>query len=148
MNQKAILPIYNETLYSEYLYDENIISKIGNFAKKVMIIVPESDWNEQNEMFLKKILASCKIEENDYLILIIKKNHIHEMINNFNPEILFLFDLNLDTQYFKLNKNLYKAFKLNHIKIALCESLSILQNDKDKRLLLWNQCIKPIFKID
>jgi hypothetical protein len=148
MNSSELLPIYNETLYSIPSKSIAITKKIGNFGRKVLAVVNATDWDPQNEIFLEKILGSCNLSPNDYLILVIAKEaNVFEIINLNLPDCLFLFDIQLDSDFFKSGKPLYKPFTMNRIKIVLSDSLQELSASKEKRLLLWNEAIKPLFKI-
>ena len=148
MNHLEIIPVYDETLFTDKKNKDKPILKIGNFERKVMTLVHQTDWSEENEDFIKKILLAGNLQINDYLIMVIQnQSQLFEVINQHKPEILFLFGLNLDHEFFKSNKSMYKPFILNDIKIALCDGLNQVKTDKEKRLLLWNQCIKPIFNI-
>jgi hypothetical protein len=55
--------------------------------------------------------------------------------------------ISFESEIFVGNKKKYKPFTFNRIKIVLTDSLYDLQSDKAKRLLLWNDCIKPLFNI-
>ncbi len=148
MNSSELLPIYNETLYSISSKSSAVVKRIGNFERRVLAVVPVSDWDPQNELLLEKILASCNLNPNDYLILVIPNEaNVFELINQQVPDCLFLFDIQMESDFFKSGKPLYKPFTFNRIKMVLADSLQELSANKEKRLLLWNEAIKPIFKI-
>ncbi|MBK8144959.1 MAG: hypothetical protein IPK62_08145 [Bacteroidetes bacterium] len=73
--------------------------------------------------------------------------NVFELINQQVPDCLFLFDIQMESDFFKSGKPLYKPFTFNGIKMVLADSLQELSANKEKRLLLWNEAIKPIFKI-
>jgi hypothetical protein len=111
-------------------------------------VVPVSDWDAQNEILLEKILGSCNLNPNDYLILVIPNEaNIFEIISLHAPDCLFLFDIQMESDFFKSGKALYKPFTFNRVKMVLADSLRELSSNKEKRLLLWNEAIKPLFKI-
>ena len=148
MNHLELIPVYDETLFTDNKKTEKPVLQIGNFERKVMTLVHQADWSEENEDFIKKILSAGNLQINDYLIIVIHDQcQLLEVINQSKPEILFLFGLSLDHDFFKSNRSMYKPFILNEIKIAFCDGLNQIKTDKEKRLLLWNQCIKPIFNI-
>ncbi len=148
MNHAELLPVYNETLVTMIENEGNIIHKTADSGQKVLALVKQDEWNGENEVFLKKILASCNLNDNDYIIALTgNEGNIFEIISRYAPEVLFLFGVKLESGFFKPNKNIYKPFTFNHIKIVLSDTLAVIKSDKDKRLLLWNQCIKPLFNI-
>lgn len=148
MNHPELLPVYNETLIMSIDNEPDITHKTANSEQKVLALVKQDEWNEINEDFLKKILSSCNLNDNNYLIAVVsKEENIFDIINKNAPEILFLFGVKLESDFFKHNKLNYKPFTFNNIKMILCDGLNIIKSEKEKRLLLWNQCIKPLFNI-
>ncbi|KXK41514.1 MAG: nucleoside-triphosphatase rdgB [Bacteroidetes bacterium OLB11] len=119
---------------------------MGGFQRQVLLLVNQAEWNDANEEFLKKILSSCKLNEGDYLIVLLEAHQSSfDIIRLFSPKILLLFDVPFESSFFKSNKSFNKPFIYNQIKIVITHSLGELKNDKDKKLLLWNRCIKPLF---
>lgn len=148
MNHTELLPVYNEALVTIIENEGNIVHKTANSGQKVLAVAKEDEWNGENEVFLKKILSSGNLNDNDYIIALTgKEGNVFDIISRYAPEVLFLFGVKLESDFFRPNKNLYKPFTFNNIKIVLSDALEVIKSDKDKRLLLWNQCIKPLFKI-
>lgn len=147
-NIDELLAVYTETLYTSGAGLKESCTEIGNFEKKILAICRQSEWNPGNEEFLSRILHSCQLSEKDYRILVIaNENKITDHINHLQPEVLFLFDLNLNSEVVKLNKIKYKPFRFNNIKMVLADTLEVLKSDKEKRNALWNQSIKVLFNI-
>ncbi|MCC7028991.1 MAG: hypothetical protein IT257_01710 [Chitinophagaceae bacterium] len=149
MNHLELIPLYSETLYEDHAADAEIGVEVLHSGQKVLVLVQDSEWNVENEAFLKKILAAGKLNDNDFIIQSVSKpGKIFPLIAAFHPEVLLLFGLQLDSEFFKPQKSVYKPFVMNEIKIVLSDTLTVLNADKDKRLLLWNNCIKPLFNIN
>lgn len=148
MNTIDLIPIYSEPLYSIQNIEKIEIITQGNFQKKVMILIAHSEWNAENELFTKKVLQSCGLTENDYLIIFMQPTFpVLDIIKKYHPEILFSFGIKIESEKFHLHKSLYRPFLFNKIKIVLCDDVNLLKNNKEKRLELWNRCIKPLFNI-
>lgn len=149
MNHLELITVYKEALFETPSVAGNILFRAGLFEQKVLVLINSKEWNQADEEFLKKILQSCRLNDNDYLIIVFSEPaHLFDIINQHRPEILFLFGVKLESDFFNSHKSPYKPFVFNGIKIAISEPLKVLQADKEKRLLLWNQCIKPLFNID
>lgn len=148
MNHVELLPLYREPLIELSHEGNNGFKKLGQFKQKVLAIVLTKEWNSSNEDFIKKIFMSCGLNDKDYLIVLVDAlDQVFGVINENSPEILFLIGINFESEIFTGNKKKYKPFNFNKIKIVLTDSLNDLQADKAKRLLLWNDCIKPLFNI-
>jgi hypothetical protein len=149
MNHLELIPVYTETLFEAVADEGNYSAEMSAEAQKIMVMVLKSEWNDTNEIFLKKILGAAKLNDKDYLIKVVgDTENIFPAISALRPEVLFLFGPKLESEFFRSQKSNYKPFIMNQVKIVLSDTLTVLSSDKDKRLLLWNQCIKPLFNIN
>ncbi len=148
MNHAELLPVYNEMLFDISPNSQQNVREIGDFQQKVMAIVHQKVWNSENEVFIKKILQSCGLSEEGYRVSILAdSSYLFETINRAGPHVLFLFGFALQSDFFKSNRSLYKPFTFNGIKVVMADEPDVVRLDKEKRLMLWNQCIKPLFNI-
>ncbi len=146
MNPFDLIPIYTNTIYSFSELKKEDFETFGGFERAVLVLVNKEEWDDDNKDFIKKILTTCKLNESDYLIIPLNKNQsCFEAIRLFPPKILFLFNVPFETNFFKPNKSINKPFIYNKIKVVLSHSLNELKTDKEKKMALWNRCIKPLF---
>lgn len=140
------LHIYNEILYTSDFMGDKPINLIGKYKKKILIIAEKSDFSTEQESLLMKMLQACKINEQDYGILL-RENEtpVVQLLRQHSPDVLILFGMNLDLPHMRLNKALNKPFRFNRIKMLLTHSLLTLQSNASFKSDLWTNGLKPLF---
>ena len=129
---------------------EDSIESIGENQKKILIIIEdkiEKSINEKNKDFLVKILQSVNLTFKDVAIV----NCAHYSALNFEiyrdyflPTKLIVFVNKFEPVMDWVGLKMYKRFQVEEMAFFLADSLSILQEDKDKKMQLWN-ALKELF---
>lgn len=146
MNIIDILPLYNNPLYVMPYTSNNIKFSYGNFEQKLMAVMHIKEKNDENLNFLESIFQSFKKNSNEYLILADDNSDILlQQINHKHPTHVFVFNIDKHLEHFQFKKSKYKPFTFNNIIYILCDSVNDIRIDKEKKMQLWNNAIKPLF---
>lgn len=141
-----ILPLYNNPLYVMPHTSTTIKFSYGNFEQKLMAVMHIKEKNEENINFLDSIFQSFKKNSNEYLILADDNPVILlNQINQKHPTHIFIFNMEINHEHFLFKKSKYKPFTFNNSIYILCDSVTDIRMDKEKKLQLWNNAIKPLF---
>jgi len=144
----SVINIYDEVLYVNLGTNEAGWELRGNPTAPTVDFLPSVDLNQETELFLQKILAACKLEPEDYCLIIIQKTEqflsalgAHQKSNN------LIFGLEINSEVFNIKKEKDKPFRFNGNKWLLGESLTELLHDQAKKSSLWTKGLKPLYKI-
>jgi DNA polymerase III psi subunit len=146
-NSIEIINIYNETLYT-YI-DDNKELKLGlEQHKDIMIFCTINQKTESNEILLTNLLKACNIANDTCRILFLNDvTQVFKYIQIGKPQIILSFGVAIKTELFQLLAPLYQPTKMANQEVLLSEPLTILQNDKAKKQLLW-AALQQLFKIN
>ncbi len=128
------------------------LAVLGNNKKHILIIISNDDTlylPDDQLNFLLGILSACKLSMEDVAILNINKNKAvtYKLLTaELKAEKIFLFGVSTAQLGLPLDFPNYQIQSFNSQVYLTAPLLSLLQNDKAEKTLLWN-CLKQIFTI-
>ena len=137
---------------SEPAASQSSFQVLGNNGKHILILVDsdQSLYLEDDQLnFLLGILSACSLTMADVAILNIKKNPqviYKTLATELSPEKLFLFGIKPVQIGLPLDFPNYQLQQFNHQVYLTAPTLSVLQDDKEEKIKLWN-CLKQIFAL-
>ncbi|HYG40684.1 MAG TPA: hypothetical protein VD908_18795 [Cytophagales bacterium] len=126
------------------------ITYIGENRKKILIVIHdrESDTiNEKDKEFLGKILGAVKLTFNDIALVnsfLFPALHPSDLENKISYTKLILFGEELIQLFNDLKLNKYKLSEVNDVEVLYSDSLFEIQEDKTKKIKLWEE-LKKMF---
>ena len=128
-------------------WDENNLAN-GLRPKLVLIITTTYSDNTPEALQLQKIIAACKLTQEQYNIIQLNDNQlikISHLLSNLNPKIVILFGI------LPIQLSISAQFILNEPnRFADCIfiptlSLSDMEQLEEMKKQLWNKALKPVF---
>ncbi|MBL7767151.1 MAG: hypothetical protein JNJ58_13710 [Chitinophagaceae bacterium] len=148
LNPEEITYIYDTVLYESVpeKHDYKTIQhKNGN---RIAIFLLEKEFSTEDHTLLKKMMGASQLHEEAYSIIALTQvSDLMAVLVKWHPETVILFGLTLQSPIFQLNRELYKPFRFNQMRILLAESLPKLAKDDSAKKQLWNNGLKPLFNI-
>jgi hypothetical protein len=157
-----IPPIVLQNLYGKSLIDlktggentaswqRDTLSYLGNNQKRIAVVVnsPDTIYLPDDELnFLLGILSACKFSMEDTALINISKNPLmsyNKVAEQLRSEKIFLFGVDPEKLGLPLQFPHYQIQHFNNQLYLSSVSLTVLQNNKEEKLKLWN-CLKKIF---
>lgn len=130
--------------------DSEIPSKqrSGKNEKKLLVVVKELDFTEENKAFLSKILSAVKYKmEDDASILVIPDGEVYavnELLINADFEHAIIFGIKPKDLGLSIETYLYSPFKIARIQILVGHSLETIKTSTNDKKNLWT-ALQAIF---
>lgn len=123
----------------------------GKNLKKILILF-ENKESEQlpdsEELFLKKVLQAVKLNFDDIALINIAfvDEDAFSQIVSFDAVIQISLGVRKDSLYFGMRINLYSIAEKEDVRYLLTDDLATIQNQQDKKVLLWDN-LQKLFKV-
>ena len=117
----------------------NPTSNSGNGDKGLIIVINQADM-DQNIQTLQGLVKAIKFDiEKDVKILTVDAQtiDINQILKQQSYNTLILIGILPDQIGFSINAKQYFIYKMEHISILLTDSLSVMNDDKSKKMEFW-----------
>ncbi|HHJ49308.1 MAG TPA: hypothetical protein ENJ88_00195 [Phaeodactylibacter sp.] len=147
--KKSLLPTLSFTLLDSYEEPDLWRQAIGKNAKGVLVLSAENEALSRDLFnFLKKVLEAVQIqlEEEALLLLTTPEKHLSFARISREKDIQVLISFGLPAKNLGLHwsVNLYEPLTKNGCLFLFAERLSLIQNDRERKLRLW-KALQKIF---
>ena len=144
--------LYKNSLISEKTLNQDIESANTKIEKRNILVVVHSSeitLNGKQALFLQSILNACKLEANTVNIISTSSPQFgdyKQLISIFGAEKCLLFGLEPSAIQLPMNFPTFQIQSYQNQQYIWAPSLEELENDKTKKITLWNS-LQKIFQI-
>ncbi len=125
---------------------------LGKNQKQILIVVNDIEaihLNDADTTLLTGILNACKLNFNDVALINLAQHNeidLSALQDNFNPNVMIAFGINLKSIAIDINFDNYVISKLKTMTFLNATSLTQIGKNVEEKKQLWN-CLKSIFSI-
>ncbi|MEY3242792.1 MAG: hypothetical protein RIR11_4231 [Bacteroidota bacterium] len=130
--------------------DASDVLKIeGQYAQKVMLILPAADY-DSTRLFLEKMLSAAKLNlmQDTLIVQLLGQESVNIMqeIKKRAPEQVLIFGIQPDQLCLHIETKLYQPLFFQNTNFLFADRLTLLESDKNMKTKLW-AAMQVVFKI-
>ncbi|WP_235296245.1 hypothetical protein [Portibacter marinus] len=114
----------------------------GENAKKLLVVVHKSDFHQENQDFLAKVLSAIKLEmQKDATILLMPDDRnyaVNDLMNSHDYQKCLMFGIQPTDVGFAIETHLYLPFEISGKHYIVGHKLEKIKADTDRKKALWS----------
>lgn len=146
LNALSLIHIYSDNLYVNLPEVESNYSLSGNPSGQTAVFTLSTDFDQERQLFLDKMLGACQVQPTAYKVLTLHHpDRLFTALIEQESETNLLFGLSLQSEIFSIQRPVNKPFRFRGRKYLMCRPLAELLHDTTAKADLWTQGLKPLY---
>ncbi|MBL7755408.1 MAG: hypothetical protein JNM44_13120 [Chitinophagaceae bacterium] len=146
LNALSLIHIYSDNFYVNIPDQESNYFLSGNPSGQTAVFTLSTDFDQESQLFLQKMLGACQIQSNAYKALALHHpDRLFTALIDHETESNLIFGLSMQSEIFSVQRPINKPFRFRGKKYLLCRPLAELLHDTTAKAELWTQGLKPLY---